>query len=210
MRKLLLILCSVLLVACNHQRGIKEKQLADTVERLRIHTAYKPLKSTDAYDFINKYYLPRLDSLRIGRKIFLYPLISTDFKRIFADDSIRLVAEYSGNTVAANKVKLRPPPPIKFNKKYTWDKRKLLNTEIISEAAILNLEKYPRPIEVNDRKTLIKKYGVGYICISYPQYNPYINKLIISEWLENWDSCGTGRDKIFVFTKIPGGWKADN
>jgi len=211
MRKLLLPLCFILFTACNHISTVKEKQLADTLERLRKHAAYQPLDSAETYNFINKYYLPRLDTLHTGRKIFIYPLIGRDFKKIFKDDSTRLVAEYSRDTINTRKTVLQPPPimDFSFNEKYGWNNKKLLNTEIISDTSLVNQAKYPRHPAIEEVEAWHRKFHSGYICISYPQYNPYTKRLLIREWIESGYGCGTGRYNTFGFTKIPGGWKAD-
>ncbi len=165
---------------------------------------FKPLNTVEAYDFINKYYLPRLDTMPTKRKIFIYALNGVDFKGIFNRNKAILKREYSEDTaVKAKKINPPPPPQILFDKKFCWDSKRLLNVTIIADTAIL----MDNAKILRDFRAWHKKYGYGYMCISYPQYNPNTKRLILREWEENDDWCGTGRERKFYFTKTLNGWR---
>lgn len=202
MRRLLILIASILLVGCNQASQLKAERLRDTVEAIKNRWGFKPLVQSEAYAFINKYYLRRLDSLPTRRKIYIFPIAGEDFKRMAEIQIARLKKEYSGDT--SNQVILIPPPPPSLNvdKKFKWDFSKLPGTTIIDYNASKGIS--------GDIAAFRRRYGYGYMCISYPQYNAFTKRLVISEWLENGDWCGTGRDRTLSYSKIPGGWKPDN
>src|SRR5271165_2052826 len=113
----LLMLCA----GCNHTSKIKEKRLKDTLEALKKLSDFRPLNSTDAYDFINRYYLPRLDTMPTNRKIFIYALNGFDFKEVFSRNKAKLEKEYSGGTTVKADNVIPPPPPLFFDKRFRWD-----------------------------------------------------------------------------------------
>ena len=183
--------------------------MADTLSKLRKLSDFKPLNVDEAYSFLNQYYLPRLDSIPTKRKIFVHPLNGFDFKELFNKDSVKLVKEYSADTSYKSSDRfLTPPQPlsININKKFSWDNNKLIQTKIIKEyissvgTNVFNSDKI---------KAWHKKYGFGYMYVSYPQFNAYTKRLVIREYIEDYYFCGTGREHIFWFTKTPRGWLAD-
>lgn len=194
-------------IGCNYSSKIKEKRLKDTLEALKKLSDFRPLNSNEAYDFINRYYLPRLDTMPTKRKIFIYPLSGIDFKEIFKQEKVKLERKYySGDTIEKKSNVFFAPPSVFFYKSFSWDSKRLLNTKVIADTAI-SIE-YAK--ELKNHKIWHQKYGFGYMCISYPQYNPYTKRLVIREWIEDDDWCGTGRLKKFWFNKVRGGWKAIN
>ncbi|NCD69602.1 hypothetical protein [Mucilaginibacter agri] len=199
MRKLFLLLI-IVLTGCHSKSDHAAQKLNDTLAKLRIMTDFRPLDSTEAYSFINKYYLPRLDTIPTGRKISITPLMGGDFKEIFERDSIRLTKEYQAKKQS---IELYPPSPNFYDSSYRWNSKHLINTQIV--AGIENLDRH----SISNLSKWHKKYGWGYMCISYPQYNPHTNKLFIREYIENGDWCGTGRERTFFYTKTADGWKRD-
>ena len=199
----------ILLTGCNRATDAKRAKLNDTLAKLREHAAYIPLDSAEVYDFINKYYLP--DAVPTGRKVFFMPLKGRDFYQVYVRMKKELEAKYNGDTLSSRSltsVKLFPPPPIMFDTTFKWDSKKLLNTTVIADTSFLNILKETRTRTVKATEAWHKKYGYGYVCISYPQYNPYTKRLLLREWVENSDWCGT-RDRDLHFTKVAGGWKAE-
>ncbi|MDB5122848.1 MAG: hypothetical protein JWP94_977 [Mucilaginibacter sp.] len=209
MSKLIVILSSILFVGCNHSAQIKEQQLRDTIESIRKLSDYKPLNLNDAYYFINKCYLPRLDSEPTKRKIFIYAISGVDFQEMYRRKKAILEKIYSGDTIqkiSRSNVYLAPPPPPPFfsKKTFKWDGKRLVNTKIITDTSRLkSYDSFAGHTEFR------KKFGFGYMCISYPQYNSYTKRLVIRQLVEDGSFCGTGRDISLYFTKIPGGWIAD-
>ncbi len=181
--------------------------MKDTLEILKKESDFKPLNSADAYKFINQYYLPRLDTLPTKRKIFIYALNGIDFKKIFKRDKAKLEKQYSGN--AENNtfdLDSNPPlpPPIFYNKSFRWNDKRLLNTKVIADTT-MSANNYA---ELRNITSWRSKYGAGYIWLSCPQYNTYTRRLVIREWVDDGDFfCGTGKLKLFWFTRIDGGWK---
>jgi hypothetical protein len=176
MRILVFIVFCLSLPRCNNSGQIKAQRLRDTIESLRRSTDYKPLDVAVAYDFINKYYLPRLDTMPTKRRIFIYPLTSRNFKQIFNEEKALLEAQYKGDTMIKTRkpVLFAPPPPF-FDKQFNWDSKNLFKTKIIADTAVLmNFAKILRNF-----KAFHRAYGFGYMCISYPQYNVYTKRLII-------------------------------
>ncbi len=202
----------ILLTGCNRATDAKRAKLNDTLAKLRKHAAYIPLDSAEVYDFINKYYLPGLDAVPTGRKVFFMPLKGRDFYQVYVQMKREMEAKYYGDTLfsrSLTSVKLLPPPPIMFDTTFRWNSKKLLNTTIIADISYLNILKETQTSTIKEIKAWHKKYGYGYVCISYPQYNPYTKRLLLREWVENSDWCGTGRYRDLSFTKVAGGWKAD-
>jgi hypothetical protein len=211
MRRLVLFFILLdLFIGCKHSSELKAQRLADTLAALRKICDFKPLDSADAYAFINKYYLPRLDTLRTMRKIFIHPIDGVDFNELFKNDKTQLENEYAeDSTHKVSKAALIPPPPpsVIFNKKFSWDSKKLLNTIIIKNETSLNAGSSVRE-SIDSVKAWHHRYGYGFMYISYPQYNSHTKRLVLREYLENNGWCGTGRERKFWFTKVPGGWKA--
>ncbi|HEY4326985.1 MAG TPA: hypothetical protein VGN20_23565 [Mucilaginibacter sp.] len=179
--------------------------MKDTIEVIRKLADFRPLNLEDTYDFINRYYLPRLDTMPTKRKIFLYPINGVDFKEVFNYHKTKLEKEYAGDTNTKMQNLIPPPPQIFNDKTFSWNSKRLINTKIIADTTFLtNYTKELKHIDIWHQK-----YGYGYMCISYPQYNSHTKRLVIREWTENNSFCGTGRERKFYFTRIPGGWKAD-
>lgn len=211
MRKVYLILFSLSLLSCKHSVSIKAQRLADTLAILRKNSDFRPLNQDDAYDFMNKYYLPRLDSLQTRRKIFIHPLTGVDFKELFNGDSIKLEKEYAADSINKSTTALTPPPPpsVILDKKFSWDSKKLSKAIVINEQVAGSGKGIS--FDTLDRiKAWHHKYGYGYMCISYPQYNAYTKTMVIREWVEDDDWCGTGRENKFWFSKTSTGWKAQS
>jgi hypothetical protein len=207
--KVIIIISALMLcMGCNHSSDIKEKRLKDTLEALKKFSDFRPLNSADVYEFINRYYLPRLDTMPTKRKIFVYALNGLDFKEAFSRDKTKPEKEYSGDAIKKNGniTFALPPPPMLFDKKFSWDSKRLLNTKIVSDTAIL----IDQVNELKNYKIWHQKYGFGYVLISIPQYNPYTKRLIICESIEDAPGfCGACKLQRIWFTKIPGGWKAN-
>jgi hypothetical protein len=201
---LLAILCS-----CNFNHNERLIKLQDTIALVKKKLDYKPLDSAEAYAFINKYYLSRLDTMPTKRKLYLYPLVGKDNKVIFDDFVRRVTAEYNGDTIAGKKVILHPPDPILMDTNSNWNKQRLLNVMIVTDVEEANMFKNGYDHTVSESKAWHKKFGYGYMCISYPVYNNYTKRIRIREWIENANWCGTGRENEFYFKKVPGGWQAD-
>ncbi|OCX53315.1 hypothetical protein BEL04_03145 [Mucilaginibacter sp. PPCGB 2223] len=207
MQKVLILLLIIVCISCNSADKIREEKLRDTLEKIRIKADFKPLDSAGAYNFMNNYFLPRLDTLPTKRKIFIHPLIGRDFKMIYKREEARLTAQFLGDTT-----KQYYPPDIVvehagifINEHANWNSKLLRNTIVIND----NIFKHNHHLEVTGLKAWHKKFGYGYMCISYPQYNEHTKRLFIREWIENADWCGTGREYTFGYTKTTNGWKAD-
>jgi hypothetical protein len=202
MRRFPLLIIAVFFIDCHQSAKINGRNLSDTLEILKKKADFKPLNPTEAYNFINKYYLPRLDTTRTKRKILMYALKNIDFNERYKMHKGAMESEYAGN-----KNTWIPPanlsPQSFLDKKFIWNAKMLLNTEVIEDSLLL----IRNPKLVMPLKKWRKKYGYGYMVISYPQYNPNTKILVFREWIENYDECGTGREREFWFTRIPGGWK---
>ncbi|HTH82468.1 MAG TPA: hypothetical protein VL490_06015 [Mucilaginibacter sp.] len=207
MRKLLplifLFLCS-----CVHVNDANYQELQDTIQKLKKKTDFQPLDSAHAYDFINKYYLPLMDTLLSGRKLLLYPINGEDFTAIFKDDVIKLTAEYNKDTATINKrSKMYPPPPlgVLFDRYHPWNENKLSNITLIADTQIYYSRADWDKINLWDKKYA----GHGYVGISYPLYNKYTNRLYLREYVIR--SVGGIDENHFEnnlwFKKIPKGWK---
>jgi hypothetical protein len=191
-----------ILFGCTSTQNQHEQKLKDTIEALRKRADFKPLDSAEAYNFINKYYLPRLDTLSIKRKLSIFPLKPIDFKMRFTVGKEEMEAKFKDDTVLLKKSKYQLEP-IDYGPDTThpWDK-KLLKATIV-------LDTLKKSGYSDWRTQWWKVYGPGYMCISYPQYNANTKRLVIREWMENADICGTGHDRIFWYSKTANGWKAD-
>lgn len=191
----LMSLVAIIFVGCDNKSKLLAKKLEDTIEIIRKKTDFRPLSQNEAYSFLNKYYLPELDKSSIKRKINIYPLSGTDFKKRFEQVSSMIKNEFEGDTL---------PPPLEvhnilLNKSFKWDSRRLVNTIVIIDS----LKR-----QGNYTAVWHKAFGNGYMCISYPQYNPNTNILQMEQWEENQSSCGTGRQTILTYKKVPNGWQA--
>jgi hypothetical protein len=209
MARLYLILFSLSLFSCQHSVSIKARGLANALALLKKNSDFRPLNQDDVYDFMNKYYLPRLDSLRTKRKIFIHPLNGVDFKGLFNKDSIKLGKEYSLDKFSNVILAPPSPPSLVLDKKFSWDSKKLSEAVIIKDEAT-NSGKANSYDNTDSIKSWHLKYGYGYMCVSYPQYNAYTKRLVIREWVENNDWCGTGRENKLWFTRTTKGWKIES
>jgi hypothetical protein len=208
MRRLYLIFFSLL--SCHHPVSIKAQRLADALATLKKKADFRPLNQDDAYAFMNRYYLPRLDSLQTRRKIFIHPLNGVDFNELFNEDSTKLEKEYASDSKRTILTAVTPPPPpsVNLNKKFSWDSKKLLKTIVIKDY-VANSGNGISYDNIDSIKAWHRKYGYGYMCVSYPQYNAYTKSMVIREWVENDDWCGTGRESKFWFTRTATGWKIE-
>jgi hypothetical protein len=186
MQKLVWLLVFVFF-SCNQAKK-PDKSLTKENEDIIKEATYRYLSDAQTYDFINNYYLARLDSLETGRKIFIHPINKPDFlKEIFRD-----------------KAKIYPPEPIVEDTTFAWDAKKLRNVRVILEKELEELKQY------QTQKSLYtvfweRKFGNGYIYISRPAYNDYTKKIIVREWIENNDWCGTDKESLLLFTKTESG-----
>jgi hypothetical protein len=200
----------LLLLGCRHPLSVNERRLADSLAVLRKLSNFAPLSQQEAYNFLNNYYLPRLDSMPTKRKIFIHPIVGFDFKESFNEDSIKLAKEFAENSSKKDPGSaVIPPrtPSLAFDNKFYWDS-KLLSKTIVINYHVTNSNRSGFDDTHDNIKAWHGRYGYGYMCISYPQYNSYSKILVMREWIENDDWCGTGRETKFCFTKTAGGWKA--
>jgi hypothetical protein len=204
MRNLLILIIAISLTGCHTKLTKQEQALQDTLNAIRKWADFKPLPATEANDFLNRYYLPRLDTLPVHRRIFVHPLKGTDFKQSFKNDSILLTAKYHNDTVKAHQYILELEG-FALDNTAKWDAKSLANCTIVTDT----LPEIGRQSFYNKyREEWIKKIKPGYMTISYPQYNPYSKSLLIKEFLIDGYWCGTGKNKTLWFKKVPGGWMA--
>jgi hypothetical protein len=190
-----------------HAKNVKYEQFQDTLEKLKRKLDFRPLDSAEAYAFINKYYLPRLDTMPTKRRIFIHPLIGENFDDIFKRESIKLTKQFTGDS--SKEYQGIAPQRFEFPIVHSnWNQHKLNNTRVVIDTQMLTLYKQPDDTLVEKIEHWHKKFGYGYMLISYPLYNKNTGRLVITEWIENAGSCGTGRDNKFWFKKVPGGWQA--
>jgi hypothetical protein len=198
------------MVGCHQPVSIKAKRLADTLAKLRKLSDFRPLDQEEAYAFMNRYYLPRLDSLPTKRKIFIHPLTGVDFKELFIEDSVKLQKEYEADSThkVSNAAFIRPPS-LNLDQKFNWDNKKLINAVVIKPYTT-NSASENSLYNTNNIKAWHRRYGYAYMCVSYPQYNPYTKYLLVREWVENEDFCENCIESKFWFVKTPSGWKGDS
>ncbi len=191
---------AMILTGCNHSGKSRADKLKDTIEKLRKKADFKPLNEKEAYAFINNYYLPRLDTLPTKRKIAIHPLMGTNFKESFERVKAVIEAEFAGDTIGKQlPVVLAPPPPLKNDNAHQWDSKRLIRTRVITDT--LKFRTTDHAAEWH------KKFGFGYVCISYPQYNPNTKILVLTEWLENFSWCATGSETKLFYKKTANGWE---
>ncbi|OOQ57948.1 hypothetical protein BC343_09735 [Mucilaginibacter pedocola] len=194
-----------MLVACDTKNRRKEQLLQAKLAKLRLAADFKPLDEAEAYDFINRYYLPRLDTLPYKGKIYIHPLQGKDFDAIFKTESLKLTQDTQGIKKHPDEVIL-PAPPGFYDTTRTWDAKRFRNIRVIPDSLIVSTS--IRGDDLTERlKLWRKRFEWGYVSISYPQYNPHTKILVLREWIENGDWCGTGREQEFWFKKTPGGWR---
>jgi hypothetical protein len=139
MRKLIPLLA--IFCSCNFNHNEQLIKLQDTIALVKKKLDYKPLDSAVCYAFINKYYLPRLDTMPTKRKLYIHPLVGKNSKVIFDDFVRRVTAEYNGDRIESKKVILRPPDPILMDTNSNWNKQRLLNVMIITDVEEANMFK---------------------------------------------------------------------
>lgn len=198
----MLLLCSLLTVACQHAPTVQEKQLADTLAKLSKKAAFVPMDSTSAYKLINEAYLPRLDSLPIKRRIFFRLLKGYDFKAILKRDSAYLARKYQDESFNEPNMSLVP----KFGNdivdtRHSWNYNRLVNTTLI-------FSRVTNKIRNPNQKDIRRIAGNGYVLLSYPQYNPNTKTALLEEVFEDEfiHTCGTGLDNIVGFKQVGGKW----
>ena len=213
MRKLIPI-ALIFLSSCMHAKDAKYQQLQDTLQKLRTKLDFRPLVSTETYAFINKYYLPNIDSSK--RKLFIYPITGKNFKVISDEMAMSIQAQYNDNK-DSNNYKISIPalssfnkstPIFSFDKSIQWDRRRI-DCPVILDTLLLNIFKYPHHFEVYDMTGWYKKYGRGYIAISYPLYNHYTKLIYIHQYIiktfggvdDNYD------DDVIWYQKTKTGWQ---
>jgi hypothetical protein len=192
-----------------HTKDVRYERLQDTLQKLKRKLDFRPLDSAEAYAFINKYYLPGLDTTLTKRRLLIHPLTSKNYQAIFDADSILLTKQYNGDTLkkssdSINEIVLLPPEPlsIKSDNRVIWNKHKLDKASLIIDTFISNNDFNQESIQ-NWRK----KVGYGYMMVSYPLYNKNTHVLVIHDWIENGDWCGTSSGHDISYHKIPGGWQ---
>jgi len=206
MRKLIFIVVAVLITACRPPVRINGRTLSDTLEILKKKSDFRPLDSVEAYDFLNKYYLPRLDTMPTKRQIFIYPLNGVDFNKRLQSNKAALEFKYAGDTVI--KVGKPPlPPSLTIDRSVTFNSQKLPGTRVVADTLMNTKTQGSMAYDAISVRAWHKKFGYGYMCISYPQYNANTKILVLREWLVNYTSCGTGRERIFNYKRIAGGWE---
>lgn len=202
MRRLLPLLI-LITTGCKYAGKEYPSKLVDTIAAIRKLTDYKPLEADEAYAFINKYYLPRLDTMPTGRKILNHPLVGYDFNKAFNTGKTDLEAEYLSDSNNLKVVILPPEPLGNYDKKQNWDNSRLDKTTIVADPYRIN------PHDVKAVEAWHKKYGHGYMYLSWPQYNSNTKRLRIDEEIEDANWCGTGKRRSFSFTKVGNTWIAD-
>jgi hypothetical protein len=207
--RVLIVLILIALVGCNSASRKREQKLRDTLEKLSKKADYKPLGKEEAYDFLNQYYLPHLDSTPFKRKIFIHPLNGVDYKERFNGAKKKLETEFTSDKLDQDVLVISAPPKCTFDESMVWDKNRLKNTTLIDDTLMLNIYKYKRVVNL-DRAAWNKKYGFwGYMSVSYPLYNANTKKISIHQLWLNMDGCGTGKEHVIYYTKTATGWKED-
>ncbi|MCO4292714.1 hypothetical protein NF867_07560 [Solitalea sp. MAHUQ-68] len=175
MRQLIFLLVFSL-VSCGQTKTPKDLTNEEMIKK----ATYRYLDEKQSYLFVNNYYLPRLDTLVTGRKIFIHPINKPDFLRRIKGD---------------NKYYLEP---LIIDSTYRWDPKKFKNIRVISNDDFNELLLFKEQDSLY--KVLWKrKFNRGYVCISRPAYNPYTKRILIREWIENNLDCGTGREKLLSY-----------
>jgi len=211
MRKLIPLVL-ILFCSCRHADNAKYKQLQDTLERLRKKTDFRTLDSAEAYDFINNYYVHVLDSLKLKRKLFIYPLVGKDFQVIYNCDAAHLKALYNNDTAFLN-AHANPkliPYEITIDKQHPWNKIRLSNINLITDTLMLALFENHWRLNNNEIEAWYKKFGYGYTCISYPLYNLHTKRLLIRQYSIHGIGAvdGNATESWLGFQKTPKGWQA--
>jgi hypothetical protein len=180
MRKLTIFFVLISFVGCHHAVDIKLKKLQDSIEVLRKKIDYRPMDSAEAYDFINKYYLPRLDTLKTKRRLSLYPASGRNFKALFLSDSITLTKKYRNETIPAE-VDTDFFKELYPNIHSTWNQKRFINTTLITDTIFSNQFISHHKISIKEITAWHKKFGFGYTCISYPLYNANTKRIYMYE-----------------------------
>jgi len=208
MRKLIIPFVLISFMGCNHAIDTKLKKLQDSIDVIRKKTDYRPMDSAEAYTFINKYYLPRLDTLKTKRRLFLYPVCGRDFKALFLKDSITLTKKYRNEKT-----------PIEIDTDFfkesfpnihsTWNQKRFLNTTLITDTIFSNQFISYHKISFKEIITWHKKFGHGYTCISYPLYNAYTKRLYMYEVSVHSVGAidGNTSENGISFQKTANGWR---
>lgn len=204
MKNLFLIFLILIAFDCNNNR--QEKVLEKKIDSLRLKADFSPMAQSEAYDFINEYYIPKLQSGLSKYKLYIHPLKGKDFTQVFKRDSVAFTLAYFGKNTDVITI---PPPiaPILFDTTQIWNYKKLKNIQLVTDSLLKSIYKLP----INERrKAWAKNFDNGYMNISYPQYNKHSKRLVVRQWFENGDWCGTGREHFFWYSKVAGGWQLDS
>ncbi|WP_295791118.1 hypothetical protein [Mucilaginibacter sp.] len=136
MRKLAFIVVAVLLIACRPAVRINGRTLTDTLEILKKKADFRPLDSAEVYEFLNKYYLPRLDTLPTKRHVFVYPLKGRNFGHIYKNKEAEILKLYGGGKKTDT-----PPisyiPPALYDTTLKWDSKKFNSTNVIADDVLI-------------------------------------------------------------------------
>ncbi|GAB3928758.1 hypothetical protein [Mucilaginibacter myungsuensis] len=116
-----------------------------------------------------------------------------------------MTALYSGRNTSD--IKLYPPPTGLYNDTFSWEVKRFVKTKLASDSLEREFFKKKDKGYLNKVIAFHKKFGAGYMMVSYPQYNAKTNKLVIEDWLEDAGWCGTGKDTKYTFEKTANGWK---
>ena len=179
MRRLVFVFSCFISVSCSEPTKISNS-LNQEQEEFQKKALYVYLNDSLTYDFINSYYLNRLDILETGRKLFVHPINKPKFV-------YRPAADSKKNIISL-------PEPIVTDLNFTWDSNRIKNTKIINSYDINDLHQ-----STSSSVSFKKKFGKGYVCISRPAYNSHTKRIIIREWIENGSSCGTDREQMLSY-----------
>jgi len=210
MRKFILLIL-IVLAGCKMPQKPESKQLQDTLKIVKNKLNFKPLDSAEAYDFINKYCLPGLDTMPAKRTLLIHPLVGKDFNKILKRVSADLKEQYSSGSTAPKKMMvLRPPEPIgAVDEHHSWNKSRLFGVTIITDT-ILNPHHQYYHINSDEIHAWRKKFPHGYVIISYPLYNSFTKQIYIKECIVYTIGAIDGNvdEKELWFKKTNNGWQA--
>jgi hypothetical protein len=210
MRKLVPLIL-ILLAGCKMPQKPGSKLLQDTLAIVKNKLNFKSLDSAEAYDFINKYYLPRLDTMPAKRTLLIHPLVGRNFNETLKRISADIKAHYGSElTVSKNDAVLRPSDPIgAVDEHHSWNKSRLSDVNVITDT-ILNPHHQYYHINSNEIHAWRKKFPHGYVIVSYPVYNSFTKWLYIKQGIVYTVGAIDGNvvEKELWFRKTNNGWQA--